>query len=342
MGEPNPFPDRNPRRRIAWRGSAQRRGFSRRPPPPDARNRGPVQPRTVVSHSRVRPIMGPAASRERETAGGMAMKVGVIVFPGSNGDHDAKVALEETLDATVDLIWHRATALTGYDALVLPGGFAHGDYLRTGAIARFSPVMAAVERFAAAGGPVLGICNGFQILCEAGLLPGVAAAQRQPALHLPLGPRRRRARRYALDGRPRAGRPPAPADRPRRRTLFRRPGDAGGADDQRPGRAALLRPGRRRRRGGQPERLARQHRRRLQRRRQRRRHDAAPRARRRPDPRRRRRPAGAGLAAGGGAGGALDEWSVVSGQFPLATLSSDGRPLWAIAKGRLRELTTDH
>jgi phosphoribosylformylglycinamidine synthase len=102
----------------------------------------------------------------------VAVKVGVIVFPGSNGDHDAKVALEETLDATVDLIWHRTTELQGYDALVLPGGFAHGDYLRTGAIARFSPVMAAVERFAAGGGPVLGICNGFQILCEAGLLPG--------------------------------------------------------------------------------------------------------------------------------------------------------------------------
>jgi phosphoribosylformylglycinamidine synthase len=102
----------------------------------------------------------------------MAMKIGVIVFPGSNGDHDAQVALEQTLGATVDLIWHRETTLIGYDALVLPGGFAHGDYLRTGAIARFSPVMAAVERFASDGGPVLGICNGFQILCEAGLLPG--------------------------------------------------------------------------------------------------------------------------------------------------------------------------
>jgi phosphoribosylformylglycinamidine synthase len=100
------------------------------------------------------------------------MRIGVIVFPGSNGDHDAQVALGATLDATVDLIWHRTASLTGYDALVLPGGFAHGDYLRTGAIARFSPVMAAVERFAADGGPVLGICNGFQILCEAGLLPG--------------------------------------------------------------------------------------------------------------------------------------------------------------------------
>jgi phosphoribosylformylglycinamidine synthase len=100
------------------------------------------------------------------------VKIGVIVFPGSNGDHDAEVALSETLGATVDLIWHRETRLSGYDALVLPGGFAHGDYLRTGAIARFSPVMAAVETFARDGGPVLGICNGFQVLCEAGLLPG--------------------------------------------------------------------------------------------------------------------------------------------------------------------------
>jgi phosphoribosylformylglycinamidine synthase len=100
------------------------------------------------------------------------MRIGVIVFPGSNGDHDAQVALRETLGAEVDLVWHRATTVDGYDALVLPGGFAHGDYLRTGAIARFSPVMAAVEGFARAGGPVLGLCNGFQILCEAGLLPG--------------------------------------------------------------------------------------------------------------------------------------------------------------------------
>lgn len=104
---------------------------------------------------------------------GVGMKIGVIVFPGSNGDRDAQVALEQTLGGTVDLIWHRQTSLAGYEAIVLPGGFAHGDYLRTGAIARFSPIMAAVEQMAHAGGPVLGICNGFQILCEAGLLPGV-------------------------------------------------------------------------------------------------------------------------------------------------------------------------
>jgi phosphoribosylformylglycinamidine synthase len=95
----------------------------------------------------------------------------VVVFPGSNCELDAKHALE-LLGADVEMVWHGDKALPGLDAVILPGGFAHGDYLRTGAIARFSPVMAAVRSFADAGGLVLGICNGFQILCEAGLLPG--------------------------------------------------------------------------------------------------------------------------------------------------------------------------
>jgi phosphoribosylformylglycinamidine synthase subunit PurQ / glutaminase len=99
------------------------------------------------------------------------VRVGVVVFPGSNCEHDAVVALSR-LGAEADLVWHGATSVAGYDALVLPGGFAHGDYVRPGAIARFSPVMEAVGRFAADGGPVVGICNGFQVLCEAGLLPG--------------------------------------------------------------------------------------------------------------------------------------------------------------------------
>ena len=100
------------------------------------------------------------------------MKFGVVVFPGSNCDHDAYHALGTVLGQPVEFIWHQSEQVEGYDAVILPGGFAYGDYLRTGAIARFSPVMKAVERFARRGGLVLGICNGFQILLEAGLLPG--------------------------------------------------------------------------------------------------------------------------------------------------------------------------
>ncbi len=100
------------------------------------------------------------------------MKVAVIVFPGTNCEHDAVHGLR-LAGADPHLVWHRETDLSEFEGVVLPGGFAHGDYLRTGAIARFSPVMAEVTRMAGAGAPVLGICNGFQILCEAGLLPGV-------------------------------------------------------------------------------------------------------------------------------------------------------------------------
>jgi phosphoribosylformylglycinamidine synthase len=100
------------------------------------------------------------------------MKFGVVVFPGSNCDHDAFYAIGSVLHKPVEFIWHQSEDLANCDAIILPGGFAFGDYLRTGAIARFSPVMKAVEKFAKSGGMVLGICNGFQILCEAGLLPG--------------------------------------------------------------------------------------------------------------------------------------------------------------------------
>ncbi len=100
------------------------------------------------------------------------MKFGVVVFPGSNCDHDAHHAIGSVLGQPVDWIWHQSEDLSSFDAIILPGGFAYGDYLRTGAIARFSPVMRAVERFAQRGGLVLGICNGFQILLEACLLPG--------------------------------------------------------------------------------------------------------------------------------------------------------------------------
>src|ERR671938_956830 len=98
------------------------------------------------------------------------MKFGVVRFPGSCDDVDALLAARRVGDA--ELLWHADRDLRGVDAVVLPGGFSYGDYLRCGAIARFSPVMEAVAAFAGAGGPVLGICNGFQVLCEAGLLPG--------------------------------------------------------------------------------------------------------------------------------------------------------------------------
>ena len=100
------------------------------------------------------------------------MKFAVVVFPGSNCDHDAHYAASQVLGQEAELVWHKDTSLRGADAVILPGGFAHGDYLRTGALACFSPVMTAVTEFAAAGGPVVGICNGFQVLTEAQLLPG--------------------------------------------------------------------------------------------------------------------------------------------------------------------------
>jgi phosphoribosylformylglycinamidine synthase subunit PurQ / glutaminase len=100
------------------------------------------------------------------------MKFGVLVFPGSNCDHDTYNVIAEVARQPVTFLWHDSADLANCDAIVVPGGFAYGDYLRTGAIARFSPVMQSVKEFASAGGLVLGICNGFQILCEAGLLPG--------------------------------------------------------------------------------------------------------------------------------------------------------------------------
>jgi len=100
------------------------------------------------------------------------MHFGILVFPGTNCERDTLHVVTDVLGETGSLVWHEATDLSPFDAVVIPGGFAHGDYLRTGAVARFSPVMDAVAQFAAAGKPVLGICNGFQILCEAGLLPG--------------------------------------------------------------------------------------------------------------------------------------------------------------------------
>lgn len=100
------------------------------------------------------------------------MKFGVVMFPGSNCDHDTYHVISKVIGQPVDFIWHRQNSVGDCNAVILPGGFSYGDYLRTGAIARFSPVMGAVKEFASRGGLLMGICNGFQILCEAGLLPG--------------------------------------------------------------------------------------------------------------------------------------------------------------------------
>ena len=106
------------------------------------------------------------------------MKFAIVVFPGSNCDHDVYHVVKHVLGQDAGFVWHKDRDLSGYDVIVLPGGFSYGDYLRTGALARHSPVMEEVSKFAARGGPVLGICNGFQILLEAGLLPGAMVRNR--------------------------------------------------------------------------------------------------------------------------------------------------------------------
>ena len=111
------------------------------------------------------------------------MKFAIVVFPGSNCDHDAYHAAKHVLGQEAEFVWHKDTSLKGADVVVLPGGFSYGDYLRTGAVARFSPVMRSVEEFARLGGPVLGVCNGFQVLLEAGLLPGAMLRNRDLKFH---------------------------------------------------------------------------------------------------------------------------------------------------------------
>ena len=116
------------------------------------------------------PLRGIPERSSRKDLGDM--KFGVVVFPGSNCDHDTYHVISKVIGQPVDFIWHRQNSVSDCDAVILPGGFSYGDYLRTGAIASFSPVMGAIKEFASRGGMVLGICNGFQILCESGLLPG--------------------------------------------------------------------------------------------------------------------------------------------------------------------------
>ena len=122
------------------------------------------------------------------------MKASVIVFPGSNCDRDVKVALEAVSGRPVNMVWHGDASVPPTDVIVLPGGFSYGDYLRCGAMAAHSPIMRDVIRKAKAGTPVLGICNGFQVLCETGLLPGILQAQRLAAVRVP--------RRMAESGKP--------------------------------------------------------------------------------------------------------------------------------------------
>jgi phosphoribosylformylglycinamidine synthase len=111
------------------------------------------------------------------------MKAAIVVFPGSNCDHDAYYAVKHVLGQEAEFVWHKEASLGGADLVILPGGFSHGDYLRTGAIARFSPIMSAVRQAVDAGAPVLGICNGFQILMECGLLPGAMLRNRDLKFH---------------------------------------------------------------------------------------------------------------------------------------------------------------
>ena len=158
------------------------------------------------------------------------MKFGVVVFPGSNCDHDAFYAISDVLHQPVEFIWHQSEDLANSDAVILPGGFAHGDYLRTGAIARFSPVMKPVEKFAKSGGLVLGICNGFRFCSKRACSPA-PDAQRRPALYLPP----RHAWKIPLH------RSPAPPSRPdpqnphraQRRKLHLRPQTLGAVKEKR-------------------------------------------------------------------------------------------------------------
>ena len=180
------------------------------------------------------------------------MRFGVLRFPGSCDEVDALQACRRYADA--ELIWHGDRDLGGVDAVVVPGGFSYGDYLRVGAIARFSPAMDAVADFARSGGPVLGICNGFQVLCEAGLLPGAPAPEHVAALRLPPGGRGGGERGHPVHARVRGGTGALDPGEAHHRPLLGAPGDPRGAGGRRPGDPAL-------RPGPEPQRVAAGHRR---------------------------------------------------------------------------------
>ena len=148
------------------------------------------------------------------------MKAGVIVFPGSNCDHDAWYAVNENLHGRAEFIWHDSANLGDIDAVILPGGFSYGDYLRCGAIARFSPVMKAVKKFAADGGLVLGICNGFQILVEAGLLPGALLRNHELKFICREVQLRTETTASPFTSKLQSGQRSSRSDRPRRRPVF--------------------------------------------------------------------------------------------------------------------------
>ena len=186
------------------------------------------------------------------------MKIGVVRFPGSCDEVDALQAAQRVGDA--ELLWYADHDLRGADAVIVPGGFSYGDYLRVGAIARFAPVMEEVERFARAGGPVLGICNGFQVLCEAGLLPGALLPNTSLRFLCKQVGRDGGERRDGVDARVRARRAALDPGQAHHRPLLRARAGARRAGGRRPGHVPL-------RAGREPERLRARHRRRLQRRR---------------------------------------------------------------------------
>ncbi len=155
------------------------------------------------------------------------MNFAVLQFPASNCDQDALHVVRNVLGQSARFVWHKENSLAGVDAVIIPGGFSYGDYLRTGAIARFSPIMQAVREFAANGGPVLGICNGFQILCEAGLLPGALIRNRSLQFRCEHIFLKTVTRQSPFTSKIPAGKNPAPAHRPRRGLLLRRRRHAG-------------------------------------------------------------------------------------------------------------------